>query len=174
MIHLFFHPVKAQSTFCALALRLHAPCTNCRFLGELVGCAGSELNELQQVKGPQWTRELRDEQLLRGPSSYRPLVHLAPLQSSAKVLIYRVPQDPFLRCLGPVWSAKEMLILLDGVSRVYNIISTEDTNCSHTRWLHLFHDTFSQRKDRDKLGSILILHSCSQPSQAQIQRWLTL
>lgn len=61
-----------------------------------------------------------------------------------------------------------MLILLDGVSRVYNIIYTEDTNCSHIRWLHSFHDTFSQRKDGDKLGSILILYSCSQPSQAQI------
>lgn len=49
----FFYPVKAQSAFCALALPLHAPCTNCRFLGELVGCVVLELNELQQVKGPQ-------------------------------------------------------------------------------------------------------------------------
>lgn len=53
MIHLFFHLVKAQSTFCALALPLHAPQANCRFLGELVRCAVLELNELQQVKGPQ-------------------------------------------------------------------------------------------------------------------------
>lgn len=85
------------------------------------------------------------------------LVHLAPPQSSAKVLVYRAPQDPFLRCLGPVWGAKEMLILLDGVSTAYNIIYTEDTNCSHTRWLHLFHDTFSQRKHGDEASLSLTL-----------------
>lgn len=100
------------------------------------------------------------------------LLHLAALQSSAKVLICRVPQDPFLRCLGAVWGAKEVLILLDGVSTAYSVIYTEGINCSHTRWLHLFHDTFSQGKDGDTLESILVPHSCSQPSQAQIQHWL--
>lgn len=50
MILIFFRPVKAQSAFCALALPLPAPCTNCRFLGELVGCVALEMNELQQLK----------------------------------------------------------------------------------------------------------------------------
>lgn len=42
--------------------------------------------------------------------------------------------------------------LLDGMSGVHSKIYTEETNCSHRRWLHLFCETFSWRRDEDKQG----------------------